>query len=651
MLSLCYEDVSDLSCLRNMPLTQLDIEGTKVRDLSPLRGMRLTSLELCGTEVADLSPLAGMPLTNLSFSTESIKEGMNAIRSMSSLQKINWRTPRRFWAEQDIREKLRERGLTDSEFTLHENFLSNIFDGKDDLVVTLMGLTDISPLKGMSLSLLDFHCCPDLRDLSPLKGMPLTKLDISETDVSDLSPLTGMPLVKLDMEHTEAADLTPLKGMSLTYLDISGSRVKDVSPLKGMPIEELDAGWLMELEDLSPLKGMPIRNLDICETQVSDLTPLQGMPLRFLDIWVTKVTDLTPLRGLNLSVLQMGQNDITDLSPLQDMPLTELNAGATLVSDLNPLKGMPLKKLNVHGTRVQDLSPLRGLPIENLSLGHLQTDIDLSPLMDVPLSDLDLWNSPVTDLSPLSGMRLRHIRIQGTRVTDLSPLRGMPLTSISLDTDMIAKGIEVLRKMDGLSINWSDSRNFWEEYDRRKKGKAVRLTVRLSGDSSLRNREIIIASKTWQKEFEVNEDGAFVTYVPKNGTYWIGYRQFNNFKKWLKTVDISGDTDLDIPFDEPCLEISFKNIPDLYRTNNGMIYLRHLGSSTGIGVQRLSDRHRFGFLDKPDMFVEGTNTILLKIDGDKRLFTWTATVKPDTQQEIVLDFNDAKTVDTSAGNR
>lgn len=74
------------------------------------------------------------------------------------------------------------------------------------------------------------------------------------------------------------------------------------------------------------------------------------------------------------------------------------------------------------------------------------------------------------------------------------------------------------------------------------------MTVRLSGDASL--REIIVASETWQKEFDANEDGAFETYVPEKGTYWIGYRQFNNFKKWLKEVEISGDTDTTIPFND-----------------------------------------------------------------------------------------------------
>ena len=57
--------MSDLSVLKDMPLTQLDCSFTKVADLAPLKDMRLTTLFCRGAKVADLSPLLGMPLTEL----------------------------------------------------------------------------------------------------------------------------------------------------------------------------------------------------------------------------------------------------------------------------------------------------------------------------------------------------------------------------------------------------------------------------------------------------------------------------------------------------------------------------------------------------------------------------------------------------------
>jgi serine/threonine protein kinase len=64
-----FADVSDLSPLRNMPLTSLNVKNCQqVQDLSPLRGMLLTSLNVhfC-KQVKDLTPLKGMPLQELNL--------------------------------------------------------------------------------------------------------------------------------------------------------------------------------------------------------------------------------------------------------------------------------------------------------------------------------------------------------------------------------------------------------------------------------------------------------------------------------------------------------------------------------------------------------------------------------------------------------
>jgi hypothetical protein len=77
------------------------------------------------------------------------------------------------------------------------------------------GLSDLSPLKGMKLDVLNCGQSP-VRDLSPLKGMPLRDLRCENMPVGDLSPLKGMPLNQLHCSHTPVSDLSPLKGMRLS---------------------------------------------------------------------------------------------------------------------------------------------------------------------------------------------------------------------------------------------------------------------------------------------------------------------------------------------------------------------------------------------------------------------------------------------------
>ncbi len=53
--------VNDLSILRDLPISRLDVSGSKVTDLSPLRGMKVKILNLQQTGITDFSPLLDMP--------------------------------------------------------------------------------------------------------------------------------------------------------------------------------------------------------------------------------------------------------------------------------------------------------------------------------------------------------------------------------------------------------------------------------------------------------------------------------------------------------------------------------------------------------------------------------------------------------------
>ena len=184
--------LSDLSPLKGMALTSLNLEGTDVTDLSPLKGMPLKYLRLWDdSNVADLTPLEGMPLKSLLiFNLRHVKD-LSPLKGMP-LVSLLCRAP----------------------------------------------VDDLTPLKDMKLTSLDIEQT-HVTDLSPLKGMPLGLLMIGECKTSDLTPLKGMPLKTLNIWGTQIQDLTPLQGMPLKSLSMFESSVTDLSPLKGMQLENI----------------------------------------------------------------------------------------------------------------------------------------------------------------------------------------------------------------------------------------------------------------------------------------------------------------------------------------------------------------------------------------------------------------------------
>ncbi|HEV3255341.1 MAG TPA: protein kinase [Gemmataceae bacterium] len=192
----------------------------------------------------------------------------------------------------------------------------------------------------------------NVTDISPVRALAglkvLTCADHAQGKgrLSDLSPLKGMPLTMLNCNfNMQLANLSPLKDMKLTGLHCGGTLVSDLSPLRGMKLAFLNC-WNTPVSDLSPLKGMPLTSLTCQYTPVTDLSPLKDMKLTGLNCHSTKVPDLSPLKGMPLTNLDCGSTKVSDLSPLKGMPLTDLHCGSTKVSDLSPLKDMPLKELH-----------------------------------------------------------------------------------------------------------------------------------------------------------------------------------------------------------------------------------------------------------------------------------------------------------------
>jgi hypothetical protein len=105
--------VEDLTPLSGKEFMSLDLQDTPVSDLSPLAGNQaLKRLHIGGTQVSDLNPLAGLQLQRLIFSPERITSGLDAIRTMESLEGLDVTfdgsspvmTPTDFWRRYDAGE-------------------------------------------------------------------------------------------------------------------------------------------------------------------------------------------------------------------------------------------------------------------------------------------------------------------------------------------------------------------------------------------------------------------------------------------------------------------------------------------------------------------------------------------------------------------
>jgi serine/threonine protein kinase len=211
-------------------------------------------------------------------------------------------------------------------------------------------ITDLRPLEGMPLGLLNLTNCDRIRDFTPLRQMPLRVLDLNGTEVVDLSPIgTLKSLSKLSLSKTKVQDLSPLKILPLESLNISHSRVADLSPLAGKRLHTLEAKQTPVVE-LTPLAGMPLKRLELERTKVASLSPIAGMPLEWLDCSHIPARDFSPLATLKLAYLNLDGTAIEDLSILKHMPLKELSIYFCLEArSFKALQEIPtLETLSVH---------------------------------------------------------------------------------------------------------------------------------------------------------------------------------------------------------------------------------------------------------------------------------------------------------------
>jgi hypothetical protein len=117
-----------------------------------------------------------------------------------------------------------------------------------------------------------------------------------------------------------------------------------------------------------------------------------------------------------------------------------------------------------------DLLPLQGMKLTQLDLTWCEKVTDLTPLKGMPLTTLILQMTPVSDLAPLKGTKLGRLDLGNcASVTNVTPLGGLNLEYIRLDPQRIARGMEVLRKMNSLKtidVSGKDypAAEFWKRH-------------------------------------------------------------------------------------------------------------------------------------------------------------------------------------------
>ena len=411
------ETLSDLSPLKSMGLTSLNIHFTEVTDLSPLEGMKLNALMCASTRITDLTALRGMPLTHL---------------------QIEW---------------------------THSSDLSPL-EGMPLVSLNFTGtnVSDIAPLRGMPLRDVGLYHTP-VSDLSPLRNLPLQQLQLSFQPHWDTEVLRS---IKTLMTINEK----PVAEFCKTVEDYQAEAKRPLA----FEAPGFDA-WVKQTAALSAeeqVKAVAKKLVELNPGFDGKVTPtIDGGTVTGLKFVTDQVTDISPVRVLeNLSVLEipgsaLGQGKLLNLSPLKGMSLTTLDFYLTRVSDLSPLRGMKLRNLNSSGTFVADLSPLKNMPLEVLRI-TAQPVADLSPLKGMSLKTLLINLTYVSDLSPLKGMAITELAFAGG-VTDFALLKEMPLKTINLDFQP-EQHTDLLRSIKTLeTINFKPAAEFWKDVEMNKR--------------------------------------------------------------------------------------------------------------------------------------------------------------------------------------
>jgi serine/threonine protein kinase/Leucine-rich repeat (LRR) protein len=384
--------------LKDLPISELHLGGTRIFGLDPLKGLSLKKLWLDRTAVSDLSPLAGMQLTELDLRKTKV----------SNLAPLRGLPIRLLYASDNPQ------------------------------------LADLTPLAGLPLLEylnLDKTGCAELGPVAGLRN--LQYLWISGTWVRDLSALRRLPLVELAVESTriEDKDLKVVSALPLRRLSIRNcTALRSLDALAAcrtletlaLPLGHKNLLSVRKLPNLQRLTDQHLRALDF------PTIPLQA------EFWGMHSFDAVEVGSVNSAVEVLTESGRRPTWSATVDGKIDFEMRGLAKSSLYSLSNLPIENLNVYDTPVSDFSPLAGTPLHRLCLGgpkHERTrnrrdgaGEDYGSLARLgTLRLLYIGHTDFTSLEPLVGLKLETLYLPGTRVTDVRPLLKIPtLTTLVL---------------------------------------------------------------------------------------------------------------------------------------------------------------------------------------------------------------------------
>lgn len=100
---LISNQIHEISALAGMPLENVAVREPAVTNISVLSGAPLQRVDLRGSGITDLTPLSRAPLEALHFDSKTAVRGIDAIRKIQTLRRVNGMPADEFWAKYDAR--------------------------------------------------------------------------------------------------------------------------------------------------------------------------------------------------------------------------------------------------------------------------------------------------------------------------------------------------------------------------------------------------------------------------------------------------------------------------------------------------------------------------------------------------------------------
>ena len=188
---------------------KLDLSALKIEDLTPLRDLPISILNISATGVTRLGPIVNCPIREL-----HAKDCL-----ISDLPLLGRLPIERLTLTHDGPGEFRHlRGLRLRSLTVHAYSSTPL-------------IADLGPLKNMPLEQFGAHGFFDVANLDALGGAPISDLRIPGAAIKDIGPLRRMPLTVLSLGATRVSDVSVLRGLPLVRVDLVRTNVRDVSPL------------------------------------------------------------------------------------------------------------------------------------------------------------------------------------------------------------------------------------------------------------------------------------------------------------------------------------------------------------------------------------------------------------------------------------